>query len=48
MLTEKEKKGLQQKIQSNKHEVYVISFDEMDAIITSSPKENKPSVKAAW
>ncbi|WP_018416502.1 hypothetical protein [Teredinibacter turnerae] len=48
MLTEKEKKELQQKIQSNKHEVYVVSFDEMDAIIKSSPKGGKPSVKAAW
>lgn len=48
MLTEKEKKELQQKIQSNKHEVYVVSFEEMDAIIKSSPKGNKPSVKAAW
>ena len=48
MLTEKEKKELQQEIQSNKHEVYVISFEEMDAIIKSSPKGNKPSVKAAW
>lgn len=48
MLTEKEKKELQQKIQSNKHEVYVVSFKEMDAIIKSSPKGNKPSVQAAW
>lgn len=48
MLTEKEKKELQQKIQSNKHEVYVVSFDEMDAIVKSSPKGSKPSVKAAW
>ncbi|WP_444931377.1 hypothetical protein ACJJIF_06245 [Microbulbifer sp. SSSA002] len=48
MLTEKEKKELQQKIQSNKHEVYVVSFEEMDAIIKSSPKGGRPSVKAAW
>jgi len=48
MLTEKEKKDLQQKIQSNKHEVYVISLDEMDAIIKSSPKGNKPSVQVTW
>jgi len=48
MLTEKEKKELQQKIQSNKHKVYVVSFEEMDAIIKSSPKGNKPSVQAAW
>ena len=48
MLTEKEKKELQQKIQSNKHEVYVVSFEEMDAIIKSSSKGSKPSVQAAW
>lgn len=48
MLTEKEKKELQQKIQSNKHEVYVVSFEEMDAIIKYSPKGNKPTVQAAW
>lgn len=48
MLTEKEKKDLQQKIQSNKHEIYVISLEEMDTIIKSSPKGNKPSVKVAW
>jgi len=48
VLTEKEKKELQQKIQSNKHEVYVVSFEEMDAIIKSSPKGKKPSVQAAW
>lgn len=48
MLTEKEKKDLQQKIQSNAHEVYVVSFEEMDAIIKSSPKGQKSSVQAAW
>ena len=48
MLSDKEKKELQKKIQSNTHEVYVISFDEMDAIIKSSPKGNKASVQDAW
>jgi hypothetical protein len=48
VLTESEKKALQQKIQTNKHEQYEVSFEEMDAIIKSSPKGNKPSVKAAW
>lgn len=48
MLTEKEKKDLQQKIQSNTHEVYVVSFEEMDAIIKSSPKGKKASVQTAW
>ena len=48
MLTEMEKQELQQIIESNKHEVYVISFEEMDAIIKSSPQGSKPGVKAAW
>ena len=48
MLSEKEKKELQQKIQSNKHEIYVVSFEEMDAIIKSSPKGTKQSVQAKW
>ncbi len=48
MLTEKEKKELQQKIQTNTHEVYVVSFEEMDAIIKSSPKGSKASVQVAW
>lgn len=48
MLSEKDKKDLQQKIQSNKHEVYVISFEEMDAIIRSSSKANKQSIQATW
>jgi hypothetical protein len=48
MLTEKEKKQLQQKIQSNAHEVYVVSFEEMDAIIKSSPQGKKASVQSAW
>lgn len=48
VLTEKEKKDLQQKIQSNTHEVYVVSFEEMDAIIKSSSKGQKASVQAAW
>lgn len=48
MLTEKEKKDLQHKIKSNVHEVYVVSFEEMDAIIKSSPKGSKASVQASW
>jgi hypothetical protein len=48
MLLEQEKKELKQKIQSNKHEVYVVSFEEMDAIIKSSPKGSKQCVQVAW
>lgn len=44
----KEKEELQQKIQANTHEVYVFSFEEMDAIINSSPAGNSASVKASW
>ena len=48
MLSEKEKKELKQKIQSNKHNVYVVSFEEMDAIIKSSPNGSKQNVQANW
>jgi len=48
MLTEQERKELRQRIQSNKHEVYVVSIEEMDAIIRSSRNGSKPSVKSEW
>ncbi len=48
MFSEQEKKELQKQIQSSKHEVYVVSLEEMDAIIKSLPKGNKKSVQAAW
>lgn len=48
MLTKKEKKELQQIITSNTHEIYIISFEEMDAIINSSPKGKKASIQSAW
>lgn len=48
MLSEKDKNELQQQIQLNKHEIYVVSFEEMDAIIKSSPKGGKQSVHSAW
>lgn len=41
MLTEQEKSELRQNIQSNKHEIFVISFEDMDAIIKSSPASKK-------
>jgi hypothetical protein len=37
-----------EKIQSNKHEVFVVSIEEMDTIIRSSPNGEKPSVQEAW
>ncbi|GHU46240.1 hypothetical protein AGMMS50289_19150 [Betaproteobacteria bacterium] len=48
MLTEHEKQELQQKMLSNQHEVYVVSFEEMDKIVKSSPKGNDSAVQAAW
>lgn len=48
MFSEKEKKELQEQIQSNKHEIYVVSFEEMDAIIRSSLAGAKHSVQTAW
>jgi len=48
MLTDKDKKELQQTISSNKHEVYIVSFQEMDAIIKSSPKGNNSNIQSAW
>ncbi len=48
MLTENEKKELKKQIKSNNHEVYVISIEEMDAIIHSSPKGNTPKIQQAW
>jgi hypothetical protein len=48
MFSQKEKKDLQNNIQSNKHKIYVVSFEEMDAIIKSSPKGNNQDVQVAW
>lgn len=48
MLSDKEKKELKQQIKSNQHEVFVLSIDEMDAIVKSSPKGNLPHIKNAW
>jgi hypothetical protein len=48
MLTEQDKKSLKQTIQSNTHELYMVSIEEFDAIIRSSPAGKKPNVQAAW
>ncbi len=48
MLSVQEKKELKQKIKSNQHEVFVVSIEEMDAIIQSSPKAKLPHIKNAW
>lgn len=48
MLEENEKKALKQQIQSNQHEVFVISIEEMDAIVQSSPKSKMAHIQQAW
>ncbi|MBL4798109.1 MAG: hypothetical protein JKY50_11890 [Oleispira sp.] len=48
MLSVQEKKEFERIIQSNKHEIYVVSFEEMDAVIKSSPKGTKQSVQEIW
>ncbi len=48
MLTDIEKKNLKDAIQSNKHEVYLVSVAEMDKIIASSSRGNNPSVQKSW
>lgn len=48
MLSDQEKKELKQQIRSNQHEVFVVSIEEMDAIVQSSPKGRLPHVKDSW
>lgn len=48
MLSEQERKELKKKIKSSQHEIFVVSIEEMDAIVRSSPKGNLPHVKNAW
>ncbi len=48
MLSDQEKKELKQKIKSNQHEVFVVSIDEMEAIVQSSPKGKLPHIKNTW
>lgn len=48
MLSEQEKTELRQQIKANQHEIFVVSFEEMDCIVRSSPKANMPDIKNAW
>lgn len=48
MLSDQEKKELKQQIKSNQHEVFVVSIEEMDAIVKSSPKGSVPHIQNAW
>ena len=48
VLSDQEKKELKRQIKSNQHEVFVVSVDEMDAIVRSSSKGDLPHIKNAW
>lgn len=48
MLSNQEVKDLKQQIKSNQHEVFVVSIEEMDAIIKSSPKGKVAHIQNAW
>ncbi|MFA7556115.1 MAG: hypothetical protein WCY88_17870 [Spongiibacteraceae bacterium] len=48
MLSDQDKRELKQQIKSNQHEIFVVSIEEMDAIVKSSPKGNLPHIKNAW
>lgn len=47
MPTENEQQ-LAHQLQANKHEVFIISVDEMDAIVRSSHAGSRPNVQASW
>ncbi|MGD8177285.1 hypothetical protein [Marinimicrobium sp. ARAG 43.8] len=44
MLSDKEKYALKEHIQSNQHDIFVLSLDEMDSIVQSSPKSHQPHI----
>ena len=48
MMSEQEKLKFKLEMQLNQHELFVVSFEEMDEIIKSSPKGDEPSIKDAW
>ncbi|KUJ00845.1 hypothetical protein [Vibrio sp. MEBiC08052] len=48
MLSPQERAAIKQDIQSNQHEIYVISFEEMDNIVKYSPHAYSKTVKDTW
>lgn len=48
MLSEQDKREIKQSIKSNQHEIFVVSIEEMDSIVKSSPKGRLAHVKDAW
>lgn len=48
MFSDQDKRDLKEQIKSNQHEVFVVSIEEMDAIVQSSAKGRLAHIKNAW
>ncbi len=48
MLTTQQKTGLQEQIKANKHQVFILSIKQMDAIVQSSRKSESLQIKERW
>lgn len=48
MLTAQERTTIKKQIQTNKHEVFIVSLEEMDAIVKSSPQGKRADIQQRW
>ena len=48
MLTAQERNSIKLQIRANRHEVFIVSLEQMDAVIKSSPKGDNPNIKQRW
>ncbi|WNO08048.1 hypothetical protein [Teredinibacter sp. KSP-S5-2] len=48
MISPNQKEQIKAKIQANKHEVFIVSVEQMDAIVNNSPQGKHESTKKAW
>lgn len=48
MLSDQKKTEIANRIRSNQHEIFVVSIEEMDAIVQSSSKAKLSHIKGAW
>ncbi len=48
MLTTQQKTGLREQIKANKHEIFILSIKQMDAIVQSSRKSESLQIKERW
>ncbi|WNO08045.1 hypothetical protein [Teredinibacter sp. KSP-S5-2] len=48
MISPNQKEQIKAKIQANKHEVFIVSVEQMDAIVNNAPQGKQESAKKAW